>query len=109
MKRRSIDGILFYNKKQPASRPVDNNLFVLVGNYTYSIQLQVKKKFYRFEAFVPDGFLHDKRSLKFRFARLIRTRDGLCEIAALLHDAMYRTAGGTVNLDLGTIFTVDGE
>jgi hypothetical protein len=109
MKIKSVDGLLLYKFTQPVSRPVEDDLFVLVGDYKYTMQLQIGGKFHSFEAFIPDGFLHDKRSLKFRFVRLIRTRDGLCEIAALLHDAMYRTAGGTKNLDLGTIFIIDGE
>jgi hypothetical protein len=107
MKIKTIDSIMFYTpKKQPSSRPISDDLFHLCGEHFYHMQIWTKNKWHTLEITIPDLFLWDKRSVP-KMLRAIRPRDGLCELAALIHDALYRTAGASKNKDLGVVLTVD--
>jgi hypothetical protein len=84
----------------PDSQPIINNLFRLDKIHEYKIQLILKDTNHSVTITIPKGFLHDKRSTP-KLLWFTRPRDGRSEVAALIHDLLYRTKGMTKNLDLG--------
>lgn len=95
-----IVGLKLINWSWPDSQPLKNDLFILDKIHEYKIKLILQNVDCFITLTIPKGFLHDKRSTP-RFLWFARPRDGRSEVAALIHDMLYRTKGMTKNLDLG--------
>ena len=82
-----------------------NVLFKLKQKHTYRLFVTVRYPKEENQTFlvwidIPEGFVSDKRSAP-RILWAARPRDGRSEVASLIHDALYRTAGNTKNPDIG--------
>jgi len=103
-----ITGLKLISWSWPDSQPLVNNLFILDKIHEYQIKLILQDKSYIVILTIPDKFLHDKRSTP-KLLWFTRPRDGRSEVAALIHDLLYRTKGMTKNLDIGGSCTCEGE
>jgi hypothetical protein len=104
----NIINLRLLNWSWPDSHPIIKNLFWLDSVHIYEIQLTLQNVSNLITITIPEGFLHDKRSTP-KFLWFTRPRDGRSEVAALIHDMLYRTKGMTKNLDLGGSCSCDSE
>lgn len=103
-----ITNLRLFNFDWPDSHPISDNFFALGTTQRYTIYVITKEKNHKLLFIIPKGFLHDKRSTP-RFLWFTRPRDGRSELAALIHDMLYRTAGFTKNMDLRGVCDCEGE
>ena len=92
---KNISGLIFHTQPQPVCKPISNELFTLIGNHSYTGLFKNKKdkSFYFFKITIPNGYRWDKRTIP-KIFRCLRSKDGLVELSALLHDFLYETKGG---------------
>ena len=92
---KNISGLIFYTQPQPVCKPISNELFTLIGNHSYTGLFKNKqdKSFYFFKITIPNGYKWDKRTIP-KIFRCLRSKDGLVELSALIHDFLYETKGG---------------
>lgn len=108
----SVSKLSLVNSEWPDYIPLPGGkLFQLESRHVYKMLINAQYSKQESELFmvtleIPKWFLTDKRSAP-QVLWAVRPRDGRSEIASLIHDALYRTAGNTKNLFLGVECTTD--
>jgi hypothetical protein len=104
------------NKDMPDIRPIDERIYKLYAPVEYRWLASFKAKkgcpndTSMFRVSISEGFICDGQSVPSIFWSIVKmTPDGICRMAALVHDLLYRTEGGKKDTNVPYELNIIGQ